>query len=283
MITRRDNPDGSLWRLAVEGFIRILLDDVKKLTEKAGPELTITRPARMRIWKEVADIFEIFLIGYCGRALSVTVDSADESLEMNLLDILGDKILKSQTDAPLDILERLITTLDRCASRTCSLPLETVELMPSHCSRFSLTCLQKLFLLCSFSHGTGEGTSTRCEVSNISIKLLMTRCEFILGRFLMDGSRLGENPLPAARVEEVIFVLQELALLVVHSDTVSQLNLHPYLKEGLTGDNQARRSHLLVLFPSLCELVISREARVRELVQVLLRHIIVELGLQKST
>ncbi|XP_019258208.1 PREDICTED: protein MON2 homolog isoform X2 [Nicotiana attenuata] len=283
MITRRDNPDGSLWRLAVEGFIRILLDDVKKLTEKAGPELTITRPARMRIWKEVADIFEIFLIGYCGRALSVTVDSADESLEMNLLDILGDKILKSQTDAPLDILERLITTLDRCASRTCSLPLETVELMPSHCSRFSLTCLQKLFLLCSFSHGTGEGTSTRCEVSNISIKLLMTRCEFILGRFLMDGSRLGENPLPAARVEEVIFVLQELALLVVHSDTVSQLNLHPYLKEGLTGENQARRSHLLVLFPSFCELVISREARVRELVQVLLRHIIVELGLQKST
>lgn len=103
MITRRDNPDGSLWRLAVEGFIRILLDDVKKLTEKAGPELTITRPARMRIWKEVADIFEIFLIGYCGRALSVTVDSADESLEMNLLDILGDKILKSQTDAPLDV------------------------------------------------------------------------------------------------------------------------------------------------------------------------------------
>lgn len=68
----------------------------------------------------------------------------------------------------------------------------------------------------------------------------------------------GENPLPAARVEEVIFVLQELALLVVHSDTVSQLNLHPYLKEGLTGENQARRTHLLVLFPSFCELVISR-------------------------
>ncbi|XP_055807466.1 uncharacterized protein LOC129876149 isoform X2 [Solanum dulcamara] len=282
MITRRDNPDGSLWRLAVEGFSCILLDDMSKLTENAGqPALTITRPARMCIWKEVADIFEIFLIGYCGRALSVMVDSADESLEKNLLDILGDKILKSQIDAPLEILERLITTLDRCASRTCSLPLETVELMPSHCSRFSLTCLQKLFLLCS--QGTGKWNSTRCEVSNISIKILISRCEFILERYLMDESKLGENPLPAARVEEVIFTLQELALLVVHPDTVSQLPLHPYLKQCLTKENQARRSHLLVLFPSFCELVISREARVRVLVQQLLRYITTELGLRKSS
>ncbi|XP_059291369.1 uncharacterized protein LOC132044850 isoform X2 [Lycium ferocissimum] len=280
MITRRDNPDGSLWRLAVEGFSCILLDDISKLTENAGPEL-ITTPARMRIWKEVADIFEIFLIGYCGRALSVMVDSADESLEMNLLDILGDKILKSQIDAPLEILERLITTLDRCASRTCSLPLETVELMPTHCSRFSLNCLQKLFLLCS--HETGKWNSTRSEVSNMSIKVLITRCEFILERYLMDENKLGENPLPAARVKEVIFILQELARLVVHSDTVSQLPLHPYLREGLTAENQARRSHLLVLFPSFCELVISREARVRELVQQLLRYITTELGLRKSS
>lgn len=281
MITRRDNPDGSLWRLAVEGFSCVLLDDISKLTGNAGPELTITRPARMRIWKEVADIFEIFLIGYCGRALSVMVDSADESLEMNLLDILGDKILKSQIDAPLEILERLIITLDRCASRTCSLPIETVELMPSHCSRFSLTCLQKLFLLCS--QGTGEWNSIRCEVSNISIKILISRCEFILERYLMDECKLGENPLPAARVEEVIFTLQELALLVVHPDTVSQLPLHPYLKQCLTGENQARRLHLLVLFPSLCELVISREVRVRELVQQLLRYITTELGLRNSS
>ncbi|KAH0666784.1 hypothetical protein KY290_028958 [Solanum tuberosum] len=92
-----------------------------------------------------------------------------------------------------------------------------------------------------------------------------------------------ENSLPAARVEKVIFTLKELELLVVHSDTVSQLPLHPSLKECLTKENQARRSHLLVLFPSLCELVISREARVRELVQQLLRYVTTELGLPKSS
>ncbi|XP_059649380.1 uncharacterized protein LOC132295225 isoform X2 [Cornus florida] len=152
MTTRRDNPDGALWRLAVEGFNRILVHDMSILAMNCGADPSITRLARIRIWKEVADVYEIFLVGYCGRALpsnslSDAVLQADESLEMNILDVLGDKILKSQIDASPDILQRLVSTLDRCASRTCSLPVETVELMPLHCSRFSLSCLQKLFSL----------------------------------------------------------------------------------------------------------------------------------------
>lgn len=108
MTTRRDSPDGALWRSAVEGFNRILVDDISKLPN-CGPELTVSRPARIRIWKEVADVYEIFLVGYCGRAihsesLSAASLKADESLEMNILDILGDRILKSQLDAPLDVI-----------------------------------------------------------------------------------------------------------------------------------------------------------------------------------
>jgi hypothetical protein len=48
----------------------------------------------------------------------------------------------------LQILEKLVTALDRCASRTGSLPLETVGLLPPNCSRFSLSCLQMMFSLC---------------------------------------------------------------------------------------------------------------------------------------
>ena len=69
MTTRRENPDGALWRLAVEGFNRILVDDVRKLTTNCGADPIISRPARIRFWKEVADVYEIFLMGYCGRAL----------------------------------------------------------------------------------------------------------------------------------------------------------------------------------------------------------------------
>ncbi|GAV64231.1 Sec7_N domain-containing protein [Cephalotus follicularis] len=285
MTTRRDNPEGPLWRLAVEGFNRILLDDLSKSTMSHGQDSRISKPARMRIWKEVADIYEIFLVGYCGRALppnslSATALKADESLEMTILKILGDKIIKSQTDAPLDILQRLISTLDRCASRTCSLPVETVELMPPHCSRFSLSCLQNLFSLSSCDSETGDWNSTRSEVSKISIMVLMSRCEYILNRFLVDEKELAERPLPTARLEEIIFVLQELARLIIHSDTVAVLPMHPSLKSGLPEeDNHRKHPHLLVLFPSFCELVVVREARVREVIQVLLRLVTKELAL----
>ncbi|XP_042986110.1 protein MON2 homolog isoform X5 [Carya illinoinensis] len=286
MMTRRDNPDGALWRLAVERFNDILVDDIKRLTVNGGPTESIGKPARTRIWKEVADVYEIFLIGYCGRALpsnslSSVALRADESLEMTILNVLGDEILKSSIDAPLNILQRLVFTLDRCASRTCSLPIETVELMPSHCSRFSLTCLQKLFTLSSYCKETDDWNLARSEVSKISIMTLMDRCQYILNRFLVDEVELGDRPLPRARLEEIIFVLQELARLIIHSDTAVVLPLQSYLKTGLAEENQDKRPHLLVLFPSFCELVTSREPRVRELVQVLLRLITRELALEK--
>ncbi|WOG82786.1 hypothetical protein DCAR_0101954 [Daucus carota subsp. sativus] len=287
MTTRRDNPDGALWRSAVEGFNRILIDDVSNLPS-CGPDLATHRPARIRMWKEVADVYEIFLVGYCGRALaseslSAASLKADELTEMNILDILGDKLLKSELDAPHNILQRLVNTLDRCASRTCSLPVDLVERIPLHCGRFSLACLHKLFTLSSFNYEATEWNATSSEVSKISVMILMMRCEYIVKRFLADEIDLGERHLPQARVEETTFVLQELARLVIHTDTSSVFPLHPCLKEGLLEKNNGRRQHLFVLFPSFCELVVSREARVRELVQVLLRLITGELALDKIT
>lgn len=286
MTTRRDNPDGSLWRVAVEGFNRIMVDDVSGITLNCGTDSKISKTASMRIWKEVADVYEIFLVGYCGRAipsnsLSSEALRADEALEMTILNILGDKILKSPIDAPSEILQRLVLTMDRCASRTCSLPVETVELMPLHCSRFSLACLRTLFSLSSCDE-TSDWNMTRCEVSKISIVVLLTRCEDIFKRFLIDENDLGERPLPTTRLEEIIYVLQELANLIIHSETASVLPLHPYLRSGLSDDeDHEKRPHLLALFPSFCELIITREARVRELVQVLMRHITRELALEK--
>lgn len=284
MTTRRDNPDGPLWRLAVQGFNSILVDDIRRISTSSGLDSKTSKPARYRIWKEVADVYEIFLISYCGRALpSNSLTAAmlkdDESLEMTILNILGEKILKSAIDAPTDIIQRLVSTLDRCASRTCSLPIETVELMPAHCSRFSLTCLQVLFSLSSFDDEADNWNSTRCEVSKIAITVLMTRCENMLDRFLIDENDLGDRPLPSARLEEVTFVLNELSRMVIHPDSASALPLH--LKSGLAERKHDKRPHLLVLFPSICELVISKEARVRELVRVLLRLITKELALEK--
>lgn len=117
MTTRRDYPDGSLWRLAVEGFNRILIDDFCKCAPTSTePDMMTGRPSRMRIWKEVADVYEIFLVGYCGRAiasnsLSATRLEADEALEMTFLHVLGDKVLKSPIDAPVDVISFPISAL----------------------------------------------------------------------------------------------------------------------------------------------------------------------------
>lgn len=285
MITRRENPDGGLWGLAVKSFNQLLVDDISKLAIRSGPDLSSTnKPARIRLWKEVADVYEIFLVGYCGRALPSNSLAAiskedDESLEMELLDVLGDKILMSEIDAPSDILERLIITLDRCASRTCSLPVETVELVPPHCSRFSLTCLHKLFSLSSYNNEANNWNPTRTEISKISVMILVTRCEYILKKFLIDEKELGERTFPPARISEIAFVLQEMARVVLHPDTASILPLHPFLKGGLLDVNTGQRAHLFVLFSPLCELVKSRNSRVRDLVQALLKLVSTELGL----
>ncbi|XP_065852074.1 uncharacterized protein [Euphorbia lathyris] len=284
MTTRRDYPDGSLWRLAIEGFNRILVDDFCKCTVKSEPDIMTSRPARMRIWKEVADVYEVFLLGYCGRAtnsLSATALKSDEALEMTILHVLGDEILMSPIDAPVDILERLVSTLDRCASRTCSLPIETVELMPLHCSRFSKACLQKLFLLSSYDNEASNWNLTRSEVSKISVMILLTRCEYILNKYLMDEKDLGKRSIPATRLEEIFYVLQQLSDLRIHPETASVLPLNPHIRSFLADNNQIKHPHLFVLFPSLCDLVTARETRVRELVQSSLRLITKELGLEK--
>ncbi|MQM19579.1 hypothetical protein Taro_052586, partial [Colocasia esculenta] len=284
MATRRDNPTSTLWRLAVEGFNSILVDDVTRLGVEHRTPQTVHRFTRTRLWKEVADVYDIFLVGSCGRAissdaLSAEILHADESLEMAVLNVLGDKILKAQLDAPYDSLQRLVSALDHCASRTGSLPIETVSLLPAHCSSFSLTCLQKLFSLASYN-STDVWHSTRSEVSKISITFLMSRCSCILNQFLMDENDLGDCSLPTLRIEELIYVLQELARLVIHPEAASVLHMDQYLKEALMRKRDVGvQAHLLVLFPSFCELVVSREATVRELVRVLLRLVASELGL----
>ncbi|KAF3786151.1 MON2-like protein [Nymphaea thermarum] len=288
MITRRDHPDGTIWRQAVEGMNRVITDDVDTLQDDQKSDPEMSRPTRTRFWKEVADVYELFLVGSCGRAFpsgvcSSTALIADEKLEMAVLDVLSDKILKSNVDAPPEILQRLVSTLDRCASRTASLPLESVGLLPLHCSKFSLACLQKIFSACSYEQGD-EWSSSRFEVSKVSAMIIIGRCEFILERFLIDENDLGELPLPSVRIQEVLFVLKELAHLVLHPNTAALLPLQQPAKEAFLKRNAAySRSHLLILFPSLCNIVITREARVRELVQVLLRLIAIELGLQKGS
>jgi len=60
------------------------------------------------------------------------------------------------------------------------------------------------------------------------------------------------------RVEETICVLQELAQLVLDYNTASILPLQPYLKVVGDNENPGGRAHLFLLFPSFCDIVVTR-------------------------
>lgn len=104
MNTRRDNPTGSLWRISLDCFNKLVADDGRSPSLlDAKTETTAYRLTRALLWKEVADVYEIFLVGSCGRALTSDVLKADELIEMNFLKVLGEHVLKGQVDAPVEV------------------------------------------------------------------------------------------------------------------------------------------------------------------------------------
>ena len=108
MNTRRDNPRGTLWRISAECFNHVVTDEVRQDNADCKSDVNSYKLSRARFWKEVADVYETFLVGSCGRVLSSDVPSADyitadETLEMSVLTVFGDDILKLQKDAPVEV------------------------------------------------------------------------------------------------------------------------------------------------------------------------------------
>ncbi|GJM92979.1 hypothetical protein PR202_ga09489 [Eleusine coracana subsp. coracana] len=108
MNTRRDNPKGTLWRISAECFNRVMTDEVKQDNANCKSDANSYGLSRARFWKEVADVYETFLVGSCGRVLSSDIPSADsitadETLEMSVLTVFGEDVLKLQKDAPVEV------------------------------------------------------------------------------------------------------------------------------------------------------------------------------------
>lgn len=180
MITRRDAPDSDLWRVAVRCLKQVL--DAALGTPESSPDWNIASPTaeavdsssledwtaalqrrlegdpsealgelgRPRLWKELAQLFEDFLLGACGKpalgGIPPETARSDEQLEGVALDALCERLLAHCREAPDEVQRRLVAVVDHCAARTSQLPLG--KAVPENCSRFSLACLVRLFVLC---------------------------------------------------------------------------------------------------------------------------------------
>lgn len=307
MATRRDSPKEKLWKTAVNSFISVLrgalINDIVDSKHDIAQENPVASGTiRSRFWKEVADVYDKFMVGACGRAISlpagVTIEpevlDADEQAENMVLSFLADELLTCCQDAPREVLQHLVGVIDQCAARTSALPISYIVFLPAHCRRFSLSCLDKLFVLCSCEpHMTGE--SSKVIVSQIALPVLLARCRAILHHFAEAEKEVGDAVLPQIIMEETSLLLVRLAKLVLHPLTATRMNLPVSAREVGAEKNEceqelrtssssiyrlsSERAHLFLLYKNFCELLTSRVLEVRELLQALLLLVGTELGL----
>ncbi|CAI5996839.1 unnamed protein product [Closterium sp. NIES-65] len=251
--------------------------------------------------------------------LTREVVEADEMLEALFLDTLCTRVLTHCHDAPHKERERLVAVLDACAARTSALPLAAAAALPTHCARFSLACLSRLFMLAGQGRPEDTVASSSVAVGRLVLPRLVARCHAILHRFTADSLQAGSAAMPAVRLAEMLLLLQELVRLVLHplvaaavdvpiapkasaeahttaqaaaaGDTLTRGELErPWERESAARrfvDSEGRqlgwqRAHLLLLYSPLCDLVFLRDADLSNLCAIIFRLIGNELGLLRQ-
>ncbi|CAI5510952.1 unnamed protein product, partial [Closterium sp. Naga37s-1] len=191
--------------------------------------------------------------------------------------------------------ERLVAVLDACAARTSALPLAAAAALPTHCARFSLACLSRLFMLAGQGRTEDTLASSSVAVGRLVLPRLVARCHAILHRFTKDSLQAGSAAMPAVRLAEMLLLLQELVRLVLHPLVAAALDVpiapkasaeaHVTAQAAAAGDTLTRgelerpwerdsaarrfvdsegrqlgwqRAHLLLLYSPLCDLVFLR-------------------------
>ncbi|CAI5473000.1 unnamed protein product [Closterium sp. Yama58-4] len=248
--------------------------------------------------------------------LTREVVEADEMLEALFLDTLCTRVLTHCYDAPQKERERLVAVLDACAARTSALPLAAAAALPTHCARFSLACLSRLFMLAGQGRPEDTLASSSVAVGRLVLPRLVARCHAILHCFTQDSLQAGSAAMPAVRLAEMLLLLQELVRLVLHPLVAAAVDVpiapkataeaHVTAQAAAAGDTLTRgeverawerdsaaprfvdsegrqlgwqRAHLLLLYSPLCDLVFLRDADLSNLCAIIFRLIGNELGL----
>lgn len=217
---------------------------------------------------------------------------SDADLELSVLDTLTDVVLTECSPAPLLMKRRLISVVDQGIAR----PRELNIPQTATGSNFSHVCVRKMYVLCSRPTGTAplpeaEAGGALFLVARLALPMFLTRCDGMLRSFV-EETRPGAGPdpkLPAKpRLDEIMCVLE----------VVASMALAPAVVDGMLAEDESltavvralrsrpevaargrERTHLLLLYNSLCGCVTCKEPRVREMVRDVLGLAGAELGL----
>lgn len=210
---------------------------------------------------------------------------ADVDLELTVLDSLTDEVLTKCTPAPLPLKRRLIAVVDRGISR----PRELSIPQASTGSNFSHVCVRKMYVLCS--RAAVKSDDSLLIVARLALPLFLSRCDTMLRDFAEEARPgfLGDGPhVTRPRLDEIMCVLEVIASMAVAPTVVDAVLgsnepmsavIHALRARPEVAARGRERTHLLLLYNSLCGCVTCKEPRVREMVRDVLGLAGAELGL----
>eukprot|EP01025_Chloroclados_australasicus_P051787 TRINITY_DN6035_c0_g3_i1.p1 TRINITY_DN6035_c0_g3~~TRINITY_DN6035_c0_g3_i1.p1 ORF type:complete len:1021 (+),score=174.23 TRINITY_DN6035_c0_g3_i1:409-3063(+) len=234
----------------------------------------------------------------------------EAELVMSVLDSLCDSILSICLHSPQKIRVRFVELLDEGVARGYRYPEPEAIAY-----RFSHACMRKMFVLCGrgssstlVSHASnssaglssvpssqqaGQGVMSYLEVAQITLPMMIIRCDNILREYAAEENEKGVHMETHKKdlVRCIFEVLQELQIswdLVesmveswpamqkllgvvrehVHEEEQQQQSQQE--EKQLQQSQYKQRIHLLMLYDALCRCVISNDAGIRETVMELL-------------
>lgn len=125
----------------------------------------------------------------------------------------------------------------------------------------------------SSSPNPAKTPENRVRVAKMALPHLLKRCKVVISKFLADDKRSGALPLPATRVVEITYLLEQLKSLRVDSTLWAE----PPKVESI---GASQRRHLWELFPLLCECITAKEPGIKSIIKSVFLDCGQELGLE---
>lgn len=226
----------------------------------------------------------------------------DAELELRVLDALTDEILTACGSASVNALDGLISVVERGMVRPqkFNIPQTTTY------SNFSHVCIRKMYALCSRGSDASSRKNSGIEASDSSVNeearqvryhvarralpCFLRQCNKMIRQFAEETqfSPIGGPETERAKLEQIICVLEVLATMTL-APSVADAVLPPHepitdfihlMREKPDMANRGKeRTHLLLVYGSLCSLVTCKESRIRDMVRDVLGLIGAELGI----
>lgn len=226
----------------------------------------------------------------------------DAELELRVLDALTDEILTACGSASVNALDRLISVVERGMVRPqkFNIPQTTTY------SNFSHVCIRKMYALCSRGSDASsrknsgidtpdslvneEARQVRYHVARRALPCFLRQCNKMIRQFAEETqfSPIGGPETERAKLEQIICVLEVLATMTL-APSVADAVLPPHepitdfihlmRKKPDMANRGKERTHLLLVYGSLCSLVTCKESRIRDMVRDVLGLIGAELGI----